>query len=138
MGLIFLDRPARFRATRGNYRRMSRMATPPSSIKVSLQQRLRDHAANRWPQISKLHIRHRAGFAYVDAELADGTIERLFRLRYAGSAHIWGFAIYLHSKDGYEDSFLPSGSSGGTPEEALDCAAGLYLNDPTAWLPPTN
>ena len=33
---------------------------------------------------------------------------------------------------------LPSGSSGGTPEEALDCAAGLYLNDPTAWLPPTN
>jgi hypothetical protein len=25
------------------------------------------------------------------------------------------------------------------PEEALDCACGLYLNDPTAWTqPPTN
>jgi hypothetical protein len=117
---------------------MGAMATPPESTKVSLQQRLSDHAAKRWPQISKLHIRHRAGYAYVDAELADGTIEKLFRLRYAGSAHMWGFAIYLYSKNGYEDSFLPTGSSGGTPEEALDCAAGLYLNNPSAWLPPTN
>lgn len=23
-----------------------------------------------------------------------------------------------------------------SPEEALGCACGLYLNDPTAWLPP--
>lgn len=138
MGVIFLDRPARLHATRGNSGRMGAMATPPESTKVSLQQRLREHAAVRWPQISKVLIRHRAGYAYVDAQLADGTIERLFRLRYAGSAHMWGFAIYLYSKNGYEESFLPTGSSGGTPEEALDCAAGLYLNDPTAWLPPTN
>jgi hypothetical protein len=28
----------------------------------------------------------------------------------------------------------------GSAEDALDCACGLYLNDPTAWLPdtPTN
>jgi len=25
----------------------------------------------------------------------------------------------------------------GTPEEALDCACGLYLNDPSAWVRPT-
>lgn len=31
------------------------------------------------------------------------------RLRYGGSATQWGFAAYLASKDGYEDSFLPSG-----------------------------
>jgi hypothetical protein len=55
-----------------------------------------------------------------------------------GSARTWGFAIYLHSKNGYEDSFLPSGLPAGTPEEAVACAAGLYLSDPTAWLPPTN
>jgi hypothetical protein len=114
------------------------MATPPDSTKASLQQRLHEHAAARWPQISKVLVRHRAGYAYVDAELADGSIERLFRLRYTGSARTWGFAIFLYSKNGYEDSFLPNGLPAGTPEEALDCAAGLYLNDPTAWLPPTN
>ena len=31
------------------------------------------------------------------------------RLRYGGSAARWGFAIYLASKDGYEDSLLPTG-----------------------------
>jgi hypothetical protein len=29
---------------------------------------------------------------------------------------------------------LLSGEFAGTPEEALDCACGLYLGDPTAWL----
>jgi hypothetical protein len=63
----------------------------------------------------------------------------LFRLRYTESAAIWGFAVYLATQDGYEDSVLPSGYPAGTPEEALDCACGLYLNDATAWLnPPTN
>lgn len=138
MGMIFLDQSAALRATRGNYGRMGAMATPPESTKVSLQQRLHEHAATRWPQISTVLIRHRAGYAYVDAQLADGAIEKLFRLRYGGSASRWGFAIYLYSKNGYQDSFLPSGLPVGTPEEALDCAAGLYLNDPTAWLPPTN
>jgi hypothetical protein len=55
-------------------------------------------------------------------------------LRYAGYANMWGFAIWLASKDGYEDSVLPNGHTAGTAEEALDCACGLYLNDPTAWL----
>ena len=43
------------------------------------------------------------------------------------------YAIYLASKDGYQDSVLPSGLPVGTPEEALDTACGLYLNDPSAW-----
>jgi hypothetical protein len=45
------------------------------------------------------------------------------------------------SHDDYENSLLPSGYPAGTPQEALDCACGLYLNDHTAWLtqqPPTN
>ena len=60
------------------------------------------------------------------------------RLRYAGSASTWGFAIYRASHDDY---ILPSGHPTGTPQEALDCACGLYLGDTTAWLdppPPTN
>ena len=63
----------------------------------------------------------------------------LCRLRYGGSAHQWGFAIYRASHEDYEDSYLPSGYPVGTCEEALDTACGLYLNDPTAWTkPPTN
>jgi hypothetical protein len=53
-----------------------------------------------------------------------------------GYASTWGFAIYRASQDDYQDSFLPSGQPAGTPEEALDCACGLYLGDPTAWLTP--
>jgi hypothetical protein len=37
------------------------------------------------------------------------------------------------SRAGYQDSVLPSGLPIGAPEEALDCACGLYLNDPSAW-----
>lgn len=51
-----------------------------------------------------------------------------------GSPQRWGFAAYLASKDGYEDSVLPSGSFTGTAEEALDWVCGLYLNDFTAWM----
>ncbi|HZC99398.1 MAG TPA: hypothetical protein VFA46_04150 [Actinomycetes bacterium] len=43
------------------------------------------------------------------------------------------FAVYLASKDGYEDSILPSGYPVGTAEQALGCARGPYRNDPTAW-----
>jgi hypothetical protein len=32
----------------------------------------------------------------------------------------------------YEDSFLPTGFMGGSPEDAFDTACGLYLADPTA------
>lgn len=32
---------------------------------------------------------------------------------------------------------LPSGWGAGSPEEALDCPCGLYLNDPSAWQQPT-
>ena len=52
-----------------------------------------------------------------------------------------GFCHYRASHDDYENSLLPSGYPAGTPREALDCACGLYLDDPTAWLsqpPPTN
>ena len=37
---------------------------------------------------------------------------KLCRLRYGGSAHTWGFAIYRASHDDYEDSYLPNGMTG--------------------------
>jgi hypothetical protein len=114
---------------------MDAMATPPQSTKTSLGQRLRTRARERWPALASVNIRHRGAFAYIDGQLADGTVLPLCRLRYTGYANQWGFAIYLASKDGYQDSILPSGHPAGTAEEALDCACGLYLNDPTAWKP---
>ena len=109
------------------------MAAIPDSTKVSLQQRLTRHAHARWPTLTGIEVRYRAGFAYVDAKLPDGDRIPLMRLRYQRSAHLWGFAIYLASHDSYQDSFLPNGLPAGSPEDALDCACGLYLNDPTAW-----
>ena len=114
------------------------VAKPPESTKTSLRQRLLRHARERWPALTTVNVRHHGGFAYISGQLTDGPELPLCRLRYGGSAHQWGFAIYLASRDGYEDSILPSGYPVGTPEEALDCACGLYLNDPTAWRqPPT-
>lgn len=105
----------------------------PESTKTSLRQKLEARRRERWPGLSRLEVRYRANFAYVSGFDADGDELRLFRLRYARSASTWGFAIYLASKDGYEESFLPSGMHAGSPEEALDCACGLYLNEPEAW-----
>jgi len=113
----------------------------PESTKASLHQRLLIHARQRWPALADVGVRFRGRFAYIDGELATGEVLPLCRLRYSGSASLWGFAIYLASRDGYDDSPLPSGLPIGTPQEALDCACGLYLNDPTAWQqrrPPAN
>ena len=116
------------------------MKAPPSSTKQSLIIRLNDHARGRWPELSRVDLQFRANFAYITGRYPDGTTIKLCRLRYNGSAHLWGFAIYRASHDDYEDSFLPTGTPVGTAEEALDCACGLYLNDPSAWIPdtPTN
>jgi len=109
------------------------MAAPPASTKTSLQQALSARARERWPELAGVDVRFRGAFAYVTGRLADGDTLPLMRLRYGGSAARWGFAIYLASKDGYEDSVLPTGDFAGTPEDALDTACGLYLGDPTAW-----
>ncbi|MFJ5724074.1 hypothetical protein [Streptomyces sp. NPDC093149] len=40
--------------------------------------------------------------------------------------------LFTYSNERYEDNVLPTGRLFGTPEAALDCAAGLYLGDPPA------
>jgi hypothetical protein len=129
----------------GRYGSRSAMMNPmpksiPASTKTSLHQRLLMRQRERWPQLADVQVRFRGRFAYVNGELASGEVLPLCRLRYVDSASVWGFAIYLASRDGYQDSVLPSGRPAGTPQEALDCACGLYLNDPSAWQesgPPT-
>ncbi len=122
--MVAVDTPIRQHDTHG---------IPAESTKTSLQQRLSAHAQQRWPQLAGLDVRFRANFAYVTARLPEGDTLPLMRLRYGGSAARWGFAVYLASSNGYQDSALPTGTFAGTPEDTLDCACGLYLGDPTAW-----
>jgi hypothetical protein len=106
----------------------------PQTARQSLQQRLDQRVRTRWPELAELRLRFRADFAYVDGLLADDDVVNLFRLHYLGSDDSWGFAVYLYSREAYAESVLPTGLSAGTPEEALDCACGLYLNDPSVWV----
>src|ERR1019366_5405786 len=94
---------------------MTLMAAPPASTKTSLQQRLSEHARTHWPQLAGVTVRFRGAFAYVDGQLPDGETLPLMRLRYGGSAARWGFAMYLFSKEGYEDAVLPTGAFAGLP-----------------------
>jgi hypothetical protein len=66
----------------------------------------------------------------IDALLKDGDQLKLPRLRDTGDPENWGFALYTYSGERYEENILPTGSPTGTPEDALDCACGLYLGDP--------
>lgn len=106
----------------------------PDSTRSSLDLKLAARQRQRWPQLQDLKLRFRTSFAYVDGILPNGEVLPLCRLRYGGSATYWGFAIYLAGRNNYEDSLLPSGAFEGTPEEALDCACGLHLADPSAWV----
>lgn len=115
---------------------MSGMPKVPESTKSSLQYKLSARARERWPQLTRVDVTHRAAFAYVTGTLPGGEQLPLCRLRYGGSASTWGFAIYRASHHDYQPSVLPTGATAGTPEDALDTACGLYLNDPTAWITP--
>lgn len=109
------------------------VAKIPESTQISMRHKILARARERWPQIAEVHTHYRGGFAYVDVTLTDGDRLPLFRLRYAGSASRWGFAIYRTSHEDYQQAALPDGWPSGTPEDALDTACGLYLGDPTAW-----
>ncbi|MGW1616498.1 hypothetical protein ACWCQZ_45080 [Streptomyces sp. NPDC002285] len=108
------------------------MVSPNAAKTAALQQRLTAHA-RRWPQITQIKIRWRAGFAYIDAVVkGDDNNLQLCRLKDTGHPELWGFALFTYSNERYEDTVLPTGQPFDTPEDALDCAAGLYLGDPPA------
>ncbi len=98
-----------------------------------MQQRLTARARERWPALAEVQVRVRGRFAYVDGGLDSGEVRRCAGCGMSAPRVCVGVAIWLASKDGYEDSVLPSGRPSGTPQEALDCACGLYLADPSAW-----
>ena len=98
-------------------------AAPPASTKTSLQQRLSARAHEHWPQLTAVTVRYRGAFAYVTGQLPDGDTLPLMRLRYGGSAHRWGTAIYADSTGKYEDQIWFTAST----EETFDLVCDLRV-----------
>ena len=106
---------------------MGHMPAIPESTRDSITWRLILHAEKNWPQLDKVQVTCRGAFAYAAGILPGGEILPLFRLRYGGSAHSFGFAIYSPARERYEDAVLLTGSPTGTPQEALDTACTIHL-----------
>ena len=106
---------------------MRHMPAIPESTRSSIIVRLLDHAEKNWPQLAKVRARYHGGFAYITGVLRDGEQIPLFRLRYGGSAHSFGFAIYSPAHDRYDDAILLTGLPTGSPQEALDTACTVHL-----------
>ena len=87
----------------------------PDGARRALARRLELRRHERWPALVDLAVRYRGSFAYITGATEEGDSLPLCRLRYVGSPDNWGFAIYLASKDGYEDSVRPSGMTAGSP-----------------------
>jgi hypothetical protein len=103
------------------------MPAIPESTRSSIILRLLDHAEENWPQLAKVRARYHGSFAYITGVLRNGEQIPLFRLRYGGSAHSFGFAIYSAARARYEDAVLLTGSPVGTPQQALDTACTVHL-----------
>jgi hypothetical protein len=116
---------------------MGHMPAIPESTRSSIIVRLLDHAEKNWPQLAKVRARYHGSFAYITGVLRDGEQIPLFRLRYGGSAHSFGFAIYSAASDRYQDALLRTGLPTGTPQEALDTACTVHLAG-LGHEPPTN
>jgi hypothetical protein len=106
---------------------MRHMPAIPESTRSSIILRLLDHAERNWPQLAKVRARYHGSFAYITGVLRNGEQIPLFRLRYGGSAHSFGFAIYSAAHDRYQDAVLLTGLPIGSPQEALDTACTVHL-----------
>ena len=116
---------------------MGHMPAIPDSTRSSITWRLILHAEKNWPQLDKVQVTCRGGFAYAAGVLPGGDSIPLFRLRYGGSASSFGFAIYSAASDRYQDALLRTGLPTGTPQEALDTACTVHLAG-LRHEPPTN
>jgi hypothetical protein len=109
------------------------MPVPARKLKDQVEDDLDHYASQRWPQLEEVTIRWHGSYGYITGYVTEDEGIPLCRIAYTGSPHNWEFAIYQASTETYQESVLPGGSPAGTPQEALDCACGLYLADPSAW-----
>jgi hypothetical protein len=102
----------------------------PDHIRQSLQERMKNHMERKWKGY-RIEIRFRGAYAYFDVyPVGKNTLPiHLCRIEYLGKTAAWGFSFYKYSDNRYERAVLPSGSFTGTPEEAFECAASVYLQE---------
>ncbi len=115
----------------------------PARLRDTVRARLERHARERWSDKCRgVVVTFRGQFAYVGAfstggfyppwlsdeqrAQIDATPTRLCRLHYLGHPDRWGFSVFTYSNERYEPP-LGLGPLNGTPEEAFDLAAALYL-----------
>jgi hypothetical protein len=109
--------------------------TAPSPAGAPPGQRLRSGGymaaigkrGNKISSNQSVHALRGTPFGYVTGVLRTGENVPLCRLRYGGSAHSFGFAIYSAARDRYQDAILLTGLPAGTPQEALDTACTVHL-----------
>src|SRR5260221_13392130 len=109
---------------------MRPMAAIPQSTRDSVTVRLLDHAEADWPQLTRVKVTYRGAFGYVTGLLRDGQNIALCRLRYGGSAHSFGFAIYSAAHDRYQGAVLRARLPTRTPQETPDIACAIHLTGP--------
>lgn len=122
----------------------------PPAVQERTKQRLLKYAeANYAGKYTRLDIRFRSQFCYIDAYTEpdypgtsappyfDGTLEEfldrqrsipthLCRLRYFGNENAWAWAFYAYSTEQYKLSMFSNGTFYGTPEDAFEQSA-MYL-----------
>lgn len=91
------------------------MPAIPESTRNSIRLRLLTHAEQNWPQLATVEVTYRSLFAYLTGILHNSDRIPLCRLRYGGSAHSLGFAIYSAAHEGYHEPPCCPGSPPAAP-----------------------
>jgi len=94
----------------------------PKAVQDALRARLEHRARTKWkkdPHMPWHTPEQRARIA--------ATPVRLCRLGYLGGLDRWQYAFYTYSDDKYALSVVASGPFEATTEQAVDCAARVYL-----------
>ena len=117
----------------------------PKAVRDQLRVRLARHVRTKWKgRCREVAIRFRGAYAHIDAfpakreylprispeerAIIDATPTHLCRLGYLGIGGVWEYAFFKYSDEKYALSLVASGSFEATPEQAFDCAAGVYLH----------
>ncbi|MCC3592476.1 MULTISPECIES: hypothetical protein [unclassified Microcoleus] len=122
----------------------------PPAVQERVKQRILNYAAANYAgKYTRLGIRFRSQFCYVDAytepdvpldfpfkelrvsreeylEQRRNTPLHLCRLRYFSDEEAWTLGFYAYSSEKYEPCMFPNGSFYGTPEEAFAISS-MYL-----------
>jgi len=123
----------------------------PPSLQHDVRRRILAYASKKYAgRFSRIDVRFCGRFCYVDAyrepdrpskatlrvlrETERQYYERLraapihlCRLRYFAGHQRWSLAFYTYSHERYEPTIFPNGEPFGTPEEAFNLCAAIYL-----------